>query len=54
MLVGGYFWGSLADFMGRRQILMMSLLINAISGVMSSLATTTTYFILLRFVSGIG
>ncbi|WAR08208.1 SV2B-like protein [Mya arenaria] len=36
MMVGGYFWGSLADKIGRRTVLMGSLTVNGLGGLVSS------------------
>ncbi|XP_076079879.1 synaptic vesicle glycoprotein 2C-like isoform X2 [Mytilus galloprovincialis] len=54
MLLGGYFWGSLADHQGRRSILMWSLTVNGIGVLASSVVQTFWAFLLCRFISGIG
>ncbi|XP_041374930.1 synaptic vesicle glycoprotein 2C-like [Gigantopelta aegis] len=54
MLVGGYLWGSLADRTGRRSTLMWSLLLNGVGGLVSSTAQVFWFFLLMRFISGIG
>eukprot|EP00057_Strongylocentrotus_purpuratus_P003071 XP_003725855.1 PREDICTED: synaptic vesicle glycoprotein 2C isoform X1 [Strongylocentrotus purpuratus] len=54
MLVGGYFWGSLADIQGRRQILIYSLACNALFGLLSSVSYNFWLFLLMRFLSGVG
>ncbi|XP_063960834.1 synaptic vesicle glycoprotein 2B-like [Lytechinus pictus] len=54
MLVGGYFWGSLADIQGRRQILIYSLACNATFGLLSSISYNFWLFLTMRFLSGVG
>ncbi|XP_013391674.1 synaptic vesicle glycoprotein 2C-like [Lingula anatina] len=54
MLLGGYFWGSLADSYGRRSILLWSLTVNGLGGLLSSFAQRFGVFLLFRFISGIG
>ncbi|KAL4232718.1 hypothetical protein ACF0H5_007406 [Mactra antiquata] len=54
MMVGGYFWGSMADKFGRRSVLMGSLTLNGLGGLASSVSQVFWLFLLMRFVSGIG
>lgn len=54
MMLGGYVWGYLADKRGRRRVLVVSLTVNGIFGVLSSLAPWFWLLLLLRFISGIG
>lgn len=54
MLLGGYFWGSLADHHGRRSILMWSLTLNGLGVLVSSVVQSFWAFMVCRFVSGIG
>ncbi|XP_064595783.1 synaptic vesicle glycoprotein 2A-like [Liolophura sinensis] len=54
MIVGGYFWGSLADKAGRRTVLLGSLTVNGLGGLASSVAQSFWLFLLLRFISGVG
>ncbi|XP_048769762.1 synaptic vesicle glycoprotein 2C-like [Ostrea edulis] len=54
MMIGGYFWGSLADRHGRRTILMGSLTVNGLGGLVSSTSQVFWIFLLARFISGIG
>ncbi|XP_055955615.1 synaptic vesicle glycoprotein 2C isoform X2 [Patella vulgata] len=54
MMVGGYFWGSLADNLGRRSVLMWSLTVNGLGGLLSSTSQVFWLFLILRFISGIG
>lgn len=54
MLLGGYFWGSLADHQGRRTVLMWSLTVNGIGVLISSVVQSFWAFLLCRFFSGIG
>ena len=54
MMIGGYLWGGLGDSLGRRGVLMVSMTVNAIFGMLSSLAMSFPTFLVLRFLSGIG
>ena len=54
MLIGGYSWGGVADVIGRRCSLLMSLTLNGISGLASGFAPNVYVLLLFRFVSGIG
>lgn len=54
MMVGGYTWGCLGDIYGRRTVLIVSLLVNALAGIVSSLAQTFILFLCFRFISGLG
>lgn len=54
MLIGGYLWGSLADKIGRRKVLLGSLTINGLAGLASSFAQIYWLFLLCRLISGIG
>lgn len=54
MMIGGYFWGSLADRHGRRTVLLGSLTVNGLGGLVSSTSQVFWLFLLARFISGIG
>ncbi|XP_076062798.1 synaptic vesicle glycoprotein 2B-like isoform X2 [Oratosquilla oratoria] len=54
MMLGGYIWGSLGDIYGRRNILIVSLLVNAIAGILSAFAQGFPLFLTFRFISGLG
>ncbi|MPD00410.1 Synaptic vesicle glycoprotein 2A [Portunus trituberculatus] len=54
MMVGGYVWGCLGDIYGRRNVLMVSLVLNALSGLGSSFVQTFPSFLVLRLISGLG
>ena len=54
MMVGGYFWGSMADKFGRRSVLMGSLTVNGLGGLVSSFSQVYWLFIIMRFISGVG
>ena len=54
MLIGSYTWGGLADIIGRRSVLIASLVMNGVFGAASAFSTNMTMFIICRFISGIG
>ncbi|XP_069941047.1 synaptic vesicle glycoprotein 2B-like isoform X3 [Cherax quadricarinatus] len=54
MMVGGYIWGCLGDIYGRRKVLMVSLVVNGLAGIISSLVQTFPAFLCFRFISGLG
>ena len=54
MMIGGLFWGSWADAIGRRTCLVHSLLVNGVSGFISSLMPNFGSFLFFRLLSGIG
>lgn len=54
MMVGGYFWGSWSDVVGRRSCLITSLTFNGIFGFASSLSPNYYVFLFFRFMSGVG
>ncbi|KAL0271447.1 UNVERIFIED_CONTAM: hypothetical protein PYX00_008541 [Menopon gallinae] len=55
-LIGGlasaFFWGILADHIGRKKILVVSLLLDGILTLISTLSQTFTVFAIFRFLSG--
>ncbi|XP_045608814.2 synaptic vesicle glycoprotein 2B isoform X1 [Procambarus clarkii] len=54
MMAGGYIWGCLGDIYGRRNVLIVSLLVNALAGILSSFAQSFPLFLFFRFTSGLG
>ncbi|QUN31291.1 MFS transporter [Cupriavidus sp. KK10] len=54
MLIGAFVFGRLADRIGRRPVLMMAVVIDAICGVASAFAPDFQWLLLLRFLTGIG
>ena len=54
MLVGDYGWGTLADIIGRRSTMIMSLSINGLAALLSAFAPNYGMFLTLRFIAGIG
>ena len=54
IIIGSLFWGSLSDAVGRRKCLFISLLLNGISGLCSSLMPNFGSFLFFRLLSGIG
>ena len=47
-------WGSLGDTLGRRKVLINAMIINAAAGIVSSFSQDFYFFMLLRFLSGVG
>ncbi|KAM4675093.1 synaptic vesicle glycoprotein 2B [Discoglossus pictus] len=54
MMVGAFVWGGLADKLGRKKCLMMSLAINAAFSFMSSFVQGYGFFLFCRLISGCG
>lgn len=54
MMVGGYFWGSWSDVVGRRSCLITSLTVNGLFGFASALSPNYPLFLVFRFFSGVG
>nr|XP_026693273.1 synaptic vesicle glycoprotein 2C-like isoform X1 [Ciona intestinalis] len=54
MMIGGYLWGTLADYWGRRRVVIFSLALNGIFGTFSAIAPNYGVLLTLRFISGIG
>ncbi|KAK9508297.1 hypothetical protein O3M35_007991 [Rhynocoris fuscipes] len=52
MMVGAYIWGSIADSVGRRKVLIVISFMNAICIVASSFSQTYWLFMVLRFMNG--
>jgi MFS transporter, putative metabolite:H+ symporter len=54
MAVGALLFGILADRMGRKNVFIITLLLFSIGSAVSALATTLTFFLVLRFFIGMG
>ena len=54
MMVGGYLWGAWSDLVGRRTCLIISLSVNWLFGLASSLSPDFASFLFFRFGSGVG
>ena len=54
MMIGGYVWGSLGDTLGRRTVLINAMMVNTVAGLLSSFSQDFYWFMLLRFLSGVG
>ncbi len=54
MLIGAMVFGRLADRIGRRPVLIMAVLLDAICGVASAFAPEFQWLLVLRFLTGIG
>lgn len=53
MMVGAYVWGSIADTVGRRKVLIVISFMNAVCIVASSFSQTYTLFMIFRFLNGV-
>lgn len=53
MMVGAYVWGSIADTMGRRKVLIVISFMNAVCIVASSFSQTYLLFMIFRFLNGV-
>ena len=54
MMIGGLFWGSWSDAVGRKTSLINSLLINGFAGLISAFMPNFGLFLFFRLISGIG
>ncbi len=54
MMVGAFVWGGLADRIGRRQTLLISLSINSVFAFFSSFVQGYSSFLFCRLLSGVG
>ena len=54
MMLGGYFWGSVGDAVGRRPVMISSLAVNGLFGFLSALMPSFWPFFAMRFLSGVG
>ena len=54
MMIGGYVWGSLGDTLGRKRVLVNAMLVNTAAGFLSSFSQDFYFFMLFRFISGVG
>lgn len=52
MMVGAYFWGSMADAIGRKKVLIVISFMNALCIVASSFSQNYEFFMLFRFLNG--
>lgn len=54
MMIGAFVFGRLADRIGRRPVLMMAIVLDAICGVGSSFSPSLEWLLILRFLTGLG
>ena len=54
MMLGGWFWGSISDRLGRKYTLVLALLFNSLFGGSSAFAKSYHAFLFLRIMSGVG
>lgn len=52
MMVGAYAWGSVADTLGRKRVLIAISIVNALAIVASSFSQNYELFLLFRFING--
>lgn len=52
MMVGAYAWGSVADSLGRKRVLIAISIVNGIAIVASSFSQNFELFMLFRFING--
>lgn len=52
MMAGAYFWGSVADTLGRKKVLIVISFMNALCIVASSFSQTFGLFMFFRFLNG--
>lgn len=53
MMVGAYVWGSIADTLGRKKVLIVISVMNALCIVASSFCQTYVLFMIFRFLNGV-
>ncbi|MDX2056584.1 MAG: MFS transporter [Gemmatimonadales bacterium] len=54
LLIGGVFWGILADNFGRRSVLFGSILMYSVANIANGMVQTVDQYAMLRFIAGIG
>lgn len=54
MMIGAFAFGRLADRIGRRPVLMMAVILDALAGVASAFSPDMTWLLILRFLAGVG
>ncbi|MEJ0104407.1 MAG: MFS transporter [Bacteroidota bacterium] len=54
LLIGGIIWGIIGDKKGRLSVLFGSILLYSIANILNGMVTTTTQYVILRFIAGIG
>jgi putative MFS transporter len=54
MLIGAFFFGRLADRIGRRPVLFIAIILDAICGVASAFAPDLQWLLVARFLTGVG
>lgn len=52
MMAGAYFWGSMADAIGRKKVLIVISFMNALCIIASSFSQNYEFFMLFRFLNG--
>jgi putative MFS transporter len=52
MFVGAYGWGLIADRVGRRKVFLLTVLLDALFGLLSALSPNLTFLIIFRFLTG--
>lgn len=54
MMIGAFLFGYLADRFGKKNIMMVTLLVFSISNLLLAMTTNVNQFLLIRFITGVG
>jgi VNT family MFS transporter (synaptic vesicle glycoprotein 2) len=54
MMLGGYFWGTFSDILGRKHVLIFALIFNSFFAFLAGLSQTFSWLLVFRLLSGIG
>ena len=54
MMIGGAVFGNSADKYGRRQTLVVGMIFNGLFGLLSAFSQSFPFFLVCRFLSGVG
>ncbi len=54
MVIGGFIWGYLGDLLGRKSVMMSSILVYSLANLSNAFVHDSSSYLVLRFISGIG